>query len=253
MTDEYPGLAGRVALVTGASRGIGAEISRELASRGVKVVLAGRDREALSCVTDAIRGSGGQAAMALADLTNAGGGRGAAPRSRGRVRNCAAPRRLRGRRWSRRTAGRRGGRHLAGHTGAESYLRLPDAPDLSAANVRVGRGAIVLMSSSAGRHPSEASAAYSAAKAGLAPLMWRAAADGAPHGVGVNTLAPSAIVTERLAAQPAAVRAGIAQTFPLGRLGEVTDVASAALFLLSDAASWITGVTLDIAGGRLML
>jgi 3-oxoacyl-[acyl-carrier protein] reductase len=109
------------------------------------------------------------------------------------------------------------------------------------------------MSSSAGRHPSEASAAYSAAKAGLAPLMWRAAADGAPHGVGVNTLAPSAIVTERLAAQPAAVRAGIAQTFPLGRLGEVTDVASAALFLLSDAASWITGVTLDIAGGRLML
>jgi 3-oxoacyl-[acyl-carrier protein] reductase len=49
------------------------------------------------------------------------------------------------------------------------------------------------------------------------------------------------------------VREQIARGFPLGRLGEVDDVAAATLFLLSDAAGWITGVTLDVAGGRVML
>ena len=108
------------------------------------------------------------------------------------------------------------------------------------------------MSSTAGRQHSGASAAYAAAKAGLQSLMRQAAADAAAHGVRVNAVAPSAIVTERLAAQPAAVREEIARGFPLGRLGEVEDVTAAALFLLSDAAAWITGVTLDVAGGRVM-
>jgi 3-oxoacyl-[acyl-carrier protein] reductase len=71
--------------------------------------------------------------------------------------------------------------------------------------------------------------------------------------VRINAVAPSAIVTERLAAQPASVRDQIAKGFPLGRLGEVEDVVAATLFLLSDAAGWITGVTLDVAGGRVMV
>jgi 3-oxoacyl-[acyl-carrier protein] reductase len=60
-------------------------------------------------------------------------------------------------------------------------------------------------------------------------------------------------VTDRLAAAPAAVRAQIADGFPLRRLGEVEDVAQAALFLMTDRSSWITGITLDVAGGRVMI
>lgn len=117
-----------------------------------------------------------------------------------------------------------------------------------------GQGAVVLMSPSAARRLSGASAAYAAAKAGLQSLMRQAAAEGAPKGVRVNAIAPSAIVTEPLAAQPAGVFAEIAKGFPLGRLVRlVDDVSAGTLFLLSEAASWITGVTLDIAGGRVMV
>ena len=83
--------------------------------------------------------------------------------------------------------------------------------------------------------------------------MRQAAAEAGPHGVRVNAIAPSAIVTDRLAAQPAAVREGIARAFPLGRIGEVDDVAAATLFLLSNTAEWITGIVLDVAGGRVMV
>jgi 3-oxoacyl-[acyl-carrier protein] reductase len=114
-------------------------------------------------------------------------------------------------------------------------------------------GAVVLMSSSAGRQLSGASAAYAVAKTGLQSLMRQAAAEAAPRGVRINAIAPSSIVTERLAGQPAAVLEEIARGFPLGRLGQVDDVAAASLFLLSEAASWITGVTLDVAGGRVMI
>ena len=79
-----------------------------------------------------------------------------------------------------------------------------------------GQGAVVLMSPSAARRLSGASAAYAAAKAGLQSLMRQAAAEGAPKGVRVNAIAPSAIVTEPLAAQPAGVFAEIAKGFPWG-------------------------------------
>ncbi|HWF94680.1 MAG TPA: SDR family oxidoreductase [Xanthobacteraceae bacterium] len=72
----------------------------------------------------------------------------------------------------------------------------------------------------------------------------------AGQGVRFNAVAPSAIVTDRLAAQPLEIRQAIAQGFPLKRLGTIDDVTAATLLLLSDAASWITGATLDVAGGR---
>ncbi len=119
--------------------------------------------------------------------------------------------------------------------------------------MQAGRGAVVTMASTAGRQLSGASAAYAAAKSALLSLTRQAAAEAAPFGVRVNAIAPSSIVTDRLRAQPDAVRQQIAKSFPLRRLGQVDDVAAAALFLLGERASWITGTTLDVAGGRVML
>lgn len=115
------------------------------------------------------------------------------------------------------------------------------------------RGAIVTVASTAGRQASGASAAYAAAKSGLLSLTRQAAAEAAPSGVRVNAIAPSSILTDRMATQPETVRQQIAHGFPLRRLGEIEDVAAAALFLLGPSSSWITGVTLDVAGGRVML
>ncbi|WP_051732330.1 SDR family oxidoreductase [Kitasatospora phosalacinea] len=73
-----------------------------------------------------------------------------------------------------------------------------------------------------------------------------------PRGIRVNCLAPSAILTERVEARmPAEVRAKVAATHPLARLGTPQDVADAALFLASDGAGWLTGLTIDVAGGRI--
>lgn len=84
-------------------------------------------------------------------------------------------------------------------------------------------------------------------------LTRRIAAEYAEHGIRVNCVSPGAVRTERTANMPPEVREQVARMHPLGRMGEPQDVAQAALFLLSCNASWITGVTLDVAGGRIML
>jgi 3-oxoacyl-[acyl-carrier protein] reductase len=113
------------------------------------------------------------------------------------------------------------------------------------------RGSIVTMSSTAGRQPGGASVAYAAAKAGIVMLTRHLANDFAPHGVRINCIAPSAIETERLVSlMPAAAREQLGQSFPLRRLGTVDDVADTALYLASAQSAWITGVTIDVTGGR---
>jgi 3-oxoacyl-[acyl-carrier protein] reductase len=248
-----PGIAGRVALVTGASRGIGAAIATELAAHKARVVLSGRDLTALDKIVADIRSKGGKVIALTADVTDEEAVkslREAAERAFGPVTllvTCAG-------------GGGRGGPLVEEATAGwratldanltSAFLTLKAfLPAMYAAR----RGAVVLMSSSAGRQLSGASAAYAAAKAGLQSLMRQAAAEAGPNGVRINAIAPSSIVTERLAAQPATVQEEIAKGFPLRRLGQVDDVSAAALFLLSEAASWITGVTLDIAGGRVMV
>jgi 3-oxoacyl-[acyl-carrier protein] reductase len=115
-----------------------------------------------------------------------------------------------------------------------------------------GSGSILTMSSAAGRQPSQANLAYGVANAGLVMLTRYLATEIGPHGVRINTLAPSSIRTEKVAAKmPPAVQEQVAALHPLRRLGTPDDVAQVALFLASDAASWLTGLTIDVAGGRL--
>jgi len=76
----------------------------------------------------------------------------------------------------------------------------------------------------------------------------------ANDGIRVNCLAPSAIENDKMRVpMPEAHRRQLAASFPLGRIGQPGDVAAATLFLASDVSSWITGVTLDIAGGKVMV
>src|SRR3954466_6819319 len=114
-----------------------------------------------------------------------------------------------------------------------------------------GFGSILTMSSAAGRQPSQANLAYGVANAGLVMLTRHLATEIGPHGLRINTLAPSSIRTEKAAAKmPPEVQEQVAALHPLRRMGTTDDVAQVALFLASDAACWLTGLTIDVAGGR---
>lgn len=245
--------AGRIAVVTGGSRGIGAGIATALAAQGAAVVVTGRDAHALEAVVAAIRHDGGRAESVVADLTDVAAAR--ALRTSAEAAFGTADLLVL-------SAGGSGAPVPLVDEDVENWRQAIDANLTSAfitlkiflpAMYERGSGTVVTIASSAGRQLSGASASYAAAKAGLLTLTRQAALEAAPHGLRVNAIAPSAIVTERLAAVSDTERDKIAQYFPLKRLGTVDDVTAAALFLLSDAAGWITGATLDIAGGRVML
>jgi 3-oxoacyl-[acyl-carrier protein] reductase len=111
------------------------------------------------------------------------------------------------------------------------------------------------MASTAARgDPVGAPTAYAVAKTGVVRLTQRVAKEVAPRGVRVNCVSPSTILTERLRDMiPPDRKAQMTAMHPLGRLGTPEDVACAVLFLASECSSWITGITLDIAGGQVMI
>ena len=117
------------------------------------------------------------------------------------------------------------------------------------------RGAIVTMASNAGRFlDMKLTASYAAAKAGIVMLTRHVALEVGQHGVRVNCVAPATVRSERVdRIMSPERRAEVARMSPLGRMGVPDDVAAATLFLASESASWLTGVTLDVAGGRIML
>lgn len=250
---SFPDLAGKVAVVTGASRGLGAASARALAASGVAVALIGRDADALQTVADSICDAGaGRATAVRADCTEPGD----LTHARELVASeLGAPEILvafaGGGGWPVDSIDETGehfrsvvdGNLLATFLTVQAFL-----PDLIGSS-----GSIVTMSSESGRQPTRSSAAYAAAKAGISALSGYLAAELAPSGVRVNCLAPSTIATEAMIARtPEDIVRRITATFPGGRLGQLDDVASAVLFLASSASAWITGTTLDIAGGKLV-
>lgn len=242
-------LAGRVAIVTGASRGIGAAIARALADAGAAVVLAARDEAALHTVADVIASAGGEALVAPTDIDD-----GASV-----ARMVAA------------TLGRFGRLDAAVNNAGISHPPIPlteitveqfdaiqrtnlrgvflalkyEIPALVAAG-----GAIVNIASTAGLDGVRGLADYAASKHGLIGLTKSAALDYAQQNVRVNAIAPGPIVNDRIASLPDAAKAQIGAAVPMRRVGLAEEVAAAAVWLCSDAASFITGATLSVDGGR---
>ena len=249
-------LTGKVALVTGSSRGIGAGIARLFAREGARVVLNGRDASALAEVAAQISHEGGHAVAMTADATRFD----QLEAMRHRIEHSVGPIDV-----------------LIANAGGNPAPPAPledIAPDawraaidgnltatfLTLKCVLPGmkarrRGAIVTLSSAAARRSSPHSPmAYAAAKAGIVILTQDVAAQAGPFGVRANCIAPETILTERNAARiPVIVQERLIETHPVRRLGTVEDVAQAALFLASPRSEWITGVVLDVAGGSVML
>jgi NAD(P)-dependent dehydrogenase (short-subunit alcohol dehydrogenase family) len=110
------------------------------------------------------------------------------------------------------------------------------------------KGALAYVASISGLQSAERHAAYGAAKAGLRSLVQTMALELGPHGIRVNAVAPGPIRTVRVGAMPGVIES-TKKRVPLGRMGEVTEIASALLFLLSDMAGYITGQTIVADGG----
>lgn len=247
---------GRTVMVTGASSGIGRACARAVGAEGANVVLAGRRRERLDEVARELAAAGRGALVVTGDTRDEAA--------------CAA--------WVREALARFGGLdglvNAAGVLGNGSVLDTTTAEwdrmmDVNVTGVmqvtraagealKARRGAIVNLSSAAGTRPYANLAAYCVSKAAIEMYTRCAALDFAPFGVRVNAVAPGVVVTElhtvtgAVADYPAFLERG-KTTHPIGRVGQAGEVAELILYLLSDAAGWITGACVPIDGGRVLL
>jgi len=250
------GLEGRVALVTGSSRGIGKAIATELARQGAAVAVHGRGETAANEAAAAIVREGGTAIAVTGDVTSFE----QIEAMRGQIEDGLGPVDI-----------------LVANAGGSFTppAALEDIPEqgwratvdgnLLATFLTLksflpgmkqrGRGAIITMASSAGRRAdARAPIPYGAAKAAIVLLTQDVAAQAGPAGIRVNCIAPETILTERNRELiPAPQQAAMADFHPLRRLGTPQDVAHAAAFLASDDAAWLTGVVLDVTGGAVMV
>lgn len=250
-TPTNPDLTGKVAIITGASRGIGAAAVRTFAVAGATVVLAARDEHALAAVAEDISASGGQALAVPTDVgdpasverlvaqtldacgrldaafNNAGDGHMPAPLADVAVDDFDRAVRV----------------NLRGVFLCMKY-EIP-------AMLESGGGAIVNMSSTAGLNGVRGITGYVAAKHGIIGLTKVAALDYAARNIRVNAVAPGPIRTDRISRLSEEAREPIVRAVPMGRIGRPEEVGALAAWLCSDQAGFITGATIPIDGGRL--
>jgi 3-oxoacyl-[acyl-carrier protein] reductase len=242
-------LTGKIALVTGASSGIGIGIAEALHRQGATVVLTGRREAELGAVAAAL---GERAQVIAADLADP-----AAPASlveqveaaHGRldilVNNAGFTRDM-----------------LALRMGDEDWNAVLEV-DLNAP-FRLARaalrgmmkrrsGRIVSIASIVGATGNAGQANYAAAKAGLVGMSKSLAQEVAPRGVTVNVVAPGFIATPMTDKLGETIKAAMLSRIPLARMGEAKDVAAAVVYLASEEAAWVTGATIHVNGGMAML
>jgi 3-oxoacyl-[acyl-carrier protein] reductase len=249
-------LDGKVALVTGSSRGIGAAIAKLFAHHGAKVAVHGRDKTALAAVQAEIGRAGGTAMQVVADITRFT----EIETARRQIEQDFGPIDI--------LVANAGGSFTppgpleqiseeGWHASVDGNLT---ATFLTIKSVLPGMkerraGNIITISSSAGRRPHPRSPIpYAAAKAGIQIMTQDIAAQVGPFGIRANCIAPETILTERNKQRiPTAQQQALLDTHPIRRLGTPEDIARAALFLASEDAAWITGIVLDVTGGGSMV
>jgi 3-oxoacyl-[acyl-carrier protein] reductase len=246
-------LKGRVALVTGASSGLGTQFARALADNGAAVVLVARRSDRLKALKDEIDGKGSRAIAAEADVTDRAAmmrAFDAAERAFGTVTILVN------------NAGiAHGGRAvemppeewrkvLSTNLDAVFFWAQEAARRILAANKQ---GAIVNIASVLGLAVSKGAVAYAAAKAGVVQTTKALAVELAFKGVRVNAIAPGWFVTE-MNDDYLTGEAGTAikREIPMGRFGNPGDLDGALLLLVSDAGSYITGATIVVDGGQVI-
>jgi 3-oxoacyl-[acyl-carrier protein] reductase len=251
----YPELSGRVVAVTGAAQGIGAVTARAFATQGARVALLDIDEAGMKSVADAIAANGARALSIRVDVTDEKsvnsaiaavatglGGLDVLVNCAGGYGRLSSVEDMPAEEWDRTIALNQRSVFLASRA-AIAHLKRSKA------------GRIINVSSISGRQVTVASSpAYVSAKAAVIQLTRYLAQELGPHGVTANAIAPITTLTPRVAAlRTEAEVARIASQVPLKRLAEPEDHAQAMLFLASDAAAYINGVTLDVNGGRIMM
>jgi 3-oxoacyl-[acyl-carrier protein] reductase len=252
---NYPDLAGRTAIVTGGSKGIGLATARHLAASGANVALVARTAADVDHAVEELRDGGAKVHGVAADCTDAG----ALRQMVAEVTDALGPPDV--------LMAFAGGftsttpvleiteaewRHVIDSNLTSTFLTVQAVlPGM----VERRRGAIVTMASNAGRLLDiPLTASYAAAKAGIIQFTRHVAMEVGPSNVRCNVVAPATTLTERVAStlSPEAIE-HVTSSAPLRRIGRPEDTAAAAVFLASDAASWLTGITIDVAGGRIMV
>ncbi len=244
-------LSDKIAIVTGASRGIGRSIALALAAQGAKVVASARSAEALNSLTAEIKAQGGDALAVVGDVAiedDANNLIKQAVATYGRVdifiNNAGITRdglllRMKSADWD-----------AVLDTNLKGAFLCTRAVAKVMSKQRSGR--IINISSVVAEMGTAGQANYCASKAGLLGLTKSVARELARRNVTVNAITPGFIVTDMTADMTDKARQAMTEQIPLGRLGSAEDVANAVLFLASDQSAYITGQVLGVNGGMYM-
>ena len=243
---------GKIALVTGAAHGLGRRMALDLAAEGAAVAVNDLRAEDAQSTVDEIARAGGRACAVAADV----GDRSAVERMIAEIENALGPINI-----------------LINNAGIGDFVSWPEITEqkwramidvhltgtfncssaVIPGMIDRGYGKVLNISSvAAKRGDFMGNAHYTAAKAGIIGLTKSLAADVAARGVNVNSVAPGLVHTELSDGMSADMKATTIGRIPIGRLGDASEVSAAALFLVSDAASYVVGETLAVNGGSYM-